>query len=89
VRSRHLLVFPRPVIRITPDEVYIRDGQFFKFVYTGNPNNGKPGWDDKLRTVTTTFATPEGALHRKRRAAISLRQVSVVHIRFSDIYELL
>ncbi|KAK2756502.1 hypothetical protein FQN54_005395 [Arachnomyces sp. PD_36] len=60
-----------PIIRVTPDELHIRDSDFFDSVYTGNTKIDKPGWDAKFGVIDATFTTPDGALHRKRRAALN------------------
>jgi hypothetical protein len=58
-------------VRVAPDELHIRDSKFFEDVYMKNPKVMKHGWDTRFGSPTSTFTTPDSALHRRRRAAFS------------------
>lgn len=60
-----------PIVRVTPNEIHIRDSQFFDKVYTGNKTIAKPGWDVKMAISDASFTTVDGARHRHRRTALS------------------
>ncbi|TVY64342.1 Cytochrome P450 monooxygenase sdnE [Lachnellula suecica] len=60
-----------PMVRVTPEEVHIRDSGFFDDVYMTNSRVKKHGWDLKFGNRHSTFTTADGSLHRRRRVALS------------------
>ncbi|PGH11422.1 hypothetical protein AJ79_04923 [Helicocarpus griseus UAMH5409] len=59
-----------PIVRIAPDELHIRDSQFYEQFYGQNQKLDKPGWDAKFGVKESGFTTPGHALHRERRGAL-------------------
>ncbi|RAL03205.1 cytochrome P450 [Aspergillus ibericus CBS 121593] len=61
-----------PIIRISPDEIHIRDSSFFEEMFS----NSLP-WDKlehlqyRFNNSTGTFSTPKHDAHRPRRAALN------------------
>ena len=60
-----------PVVRVTPDELHIRDSRFFEDFYAKNLHLDKEGWNLKFGTEGGVLTTVNGALHKRRRAALS------------------
>jgi hypothetical protein len=60
-----------PVVRVTPDELHIRDSRFFDDFYAKNLHLDKEGWNLKFGTEGGVLTTVNGAFHKRRRAALS------------------
>ncbi|KAF1811223.1 trichodiene oxygenase [Eremomyces bilateralis CBS 781.70] len=62
-----------PIVRVAPDEIHIRDPDFWDDVYSKNPKIqvAKIGWDTRFGSKASTFTTPDATKHRQRRAAFS------------------
>ncbi|OKL57675.1 hypothetical protein UA08_06947 [Talaromyces atroroseus] len=60
-----------PIIRIAPDEIHIRDPEFYDELYAKNMQVEKPGWDVKFGSPSSVFTTVDAVVHRRRRAALN------------------
>jgi hypothetical protein len=60
-----------PILRITPNEVHIRDSRFFESVYPKNVHLHKEGWDKRFGSEGGLLPTPDAQIHKRRRAALS------------------
>lgn len=60
-----------PIIRVTPDELHIRDSSFFEEFYGKNVHLDKEGWDKRFGTEGGVLTTVHAATHKRRRAALS------------------
>ncbi|KAF2634512.1 cytochrome P450 [Massarina eburnea CBS 473.64] len=60
-----------PVLRVTPDEIHIRDSRFFDTVYPSGVHLDKVGWDKRFGTENGLLMTVHGAAHKRRRAALA------------------
>lgn len=63
-----------PIVRINPYEVHISDPDFYDTLYAASNSNRKDRWSwytSGLGIPTSTLATVEQGLHRRRRAAMS------------------
>lgn len=60
-----------PIIRVTPDELHIRDSRFFEEFYGKNVHLDKEGWDRRFGTEGGVLTTVHAAAHKRRRAALS------------------
>ncbi|CAI6310738.1 unnamed protein product [Periconia digitata] len=59
-----------PIIRVTPNEIHIRDSRFFETVYPRNAHLDKEGWNKKFGSEEGILPTVHGAVHKRRRAAL-------------------
>ncbi|TVY33221.1 Cytochrome P450 monooxygenase [Lachnellula occidentalis] len=59
-----------PIVRVTPNELHIKDSQFFDTFYS-YPKIQKYGWDAKLGNENAIFTTIHSAVHRRRRGALN------------------
>lgn len=66
-----LMSITGPVIRVAPDEIHIRDSEFYDEVYASNLQVEKPGWDVKFGVALSIFTTTDAVAHRRRRAALN------------------
>jgi cytochrome P450 len=68
----HLHDIYGPIVRITPDEVHVRDSGWLDVLYTGpGPVRNKgPRAVNASRTTGSVAATPDHSVHRARRTAI-------------------
>jgi len=62
---------PGPIIRVTPDEVHIRDPRFFEQVYSKNVHLDKEGWDKRFGCGGGLLTTVDAQDHKRRRAAVT------------------
>lgn len=60
-----------PVVRVTPNELHIRDSRFFDDFYAKNLHLDKEGWNTKFGTNDGLLTTVNAAFHKRRRAALS------------------
>lgn len=60
-----------PIIRVTPNELHIRDSLFFDQVYAKNVHLNKEGWDKRFGAEHSVMTTVSGELHKRRRAALN------------------
>ncbi|KAL4744868.1 hypothetical protein BDW72DRAFT_212034 [Aspergillus terricola var. indicus] len=61
-----------PIVRINPFELHIADPAYYSTLYTSTLNLDKASHiQHRFNAPTAAFSTPEHALHRRRRAAIS------------------
>lgn len=60
-----------PIIRVTPDELHIRDPRFFDQVYGKNQHLDKEGWDKRFGCAGGLLTTVKAADHKRRRAALA------------------
>ncbi|KAF2124280.1 cytochrome P450 [Dothidotthia symphoricarpi CBS 119687] len=60
-----------PIIRVTPNELHIRDSRFFDEFYGKNLHLDKEGWDVKFGSEGGVLTTVNAAVHKRRRAALS------------------
>ncbi|ORY17344.1 cytochrome P450 [Clohesyomyces aquaticus] len=60
-----------PIVRVTPNEIHIRDSGFFEEFYAKNQQLDKHGWDSRFGTEGGVLTTVDAALHKRRRAALS------------------
>ncbi|KAH7392446.1 cytochrome P450 [Phaeosphaeria sp. MPI-PUGE-AT-0046c] len=60
-----------PIIRVTPDELHIRDSRFFDEFYGKNLHLDKEGWDRRFGTEGGVLTTVNAGFHKRRRAALS------------------
>ncbi|KAL6711503.1 hypothetical protein ACN47E_004437 [Coniothyrium glycines] len=60
-----------PVIRVTPDEIHIRDARFFEQVYAKNVHLDKEGWDQRFGCAGGLLTSVKADQHKRRRAALS------------------
>lgn len=63
--------FTGPIIRVTPDELHIRDPRFFDDVYSKTLKIDKEGWDYRFGTENGLLTTVRADEHRRRRAAVN------------------
>lgn len=63
---------PGPIVRIVPDELHIKDSQFYEEFYARNGRGNKMREESaRFGNDTSTFSTPDAKLHAKRRAAMN------------------
>lgn len=67
-----------PIIRVTPDELHIRDSRFFDHFYPKNVHLDKEGWDKRFGVADGVLATVNAEAHKRRRAALA--PMYVVHM---------
>ncbi|KAH7065703.1 cytochrome P450, partial [Paraphoma chrysanthemicola] len=60
-----------PIIRVTPNEIHVRDSRFFDEVYGKNVHLDKEGWDVRFGTKGGVLTTVDAAEHKRRRAALA------------------
>ncbi|EMD63707.1 hypothetical protein GGP41_005656 [Bipolaris sorokiniana] len=60
-----------PIIRVTPDELHIRDSRFFDQLYPKNVHLDKEGWDKRFGVADGVLATVNAEAHKRRRAALA------------------
>lgn len=60
-----------PVVRVTPNELHIRDARFFDEVYGKNLHLDKEGWDKRFGCAGGVLATVNAHEHKRRRAALA------------------
>ncbi|KAI8938499.1 hypothetical protein NX059_004389 [Plenodomus lindquistii] len=60
-----------PIIRVTPDELHIRDPRFFDQVYGKNQLLDKEGWDKRFGCAGGLLTTVKAEDHKRRRAALA------------------
>lgn len=60
-----------PVVRVTPNELHIRDPRFFDDVYSKTLRIDKEGWDYRFGTENGLLTTVRADEHRRRRAAVN------------------
>jgi hypothetical protein len=65
------LIQTGPIIRVTPNELHIRDSHFFDEFYGRNLHLDKEGWDTRFGTEGGVLTTVNAAFHKRRRAALS------------------
>lgn len=59
-----------PIIRVTPDELHIRDSRFFDEFYGKSIHLDKEGWDTRFGTEGGVLTTVNAGFHKRRRAAL-------------------
>ncbi|RDW74450.1 cytochrome P450 [Aspergillus mulundensis] len=63
---------PGPIVRINPYELHIADPAYYSTLYTSTLNLDKASHiQHRFNAPTAAFSTPQHALHKRRRAAIS------------------
>jgi hypothetical protein len=77
---RHGLIETGPVVRVTPNEIHIRDSHFFDEFYGRNLHLDKEGWDTRFGTEGGVLTTVNAAFHKRRRAALSPMYVVIFRI---------
>ncbi|EDU39777.1 cytochrome P450 27, mitochondrial precursor [Pyrenophora tritici-repentis Pt-1C-BFP] len=60
-----------PIIRVTPNELHIRDSRFFEQVYPKNVHLDKEGWDKRFGCSGGLLTTVDAQDHKRRRAAVT------------------
>ena len=66
------LLFPGPIVRISPDEIHIQDIRFYDTLYANSRHSDKlKHLEHRFNNELATFATAEHRAHRTRRAAIN------------------
>lgn len=60
-----------PIVRVAPDEIHIRDSEFYDELYAKNLQVEKPGWDVKFGSPLSIFTTTDAVTHRRLRAALN------------------
>ncbi|CAE7014930.1 hypothetical protein P3342_004024 [Pyrenophora teres f. teres] len=60
-----------PIIRVTPNELHIRDSRFFEQVYPKNVHLDKEGWDKRFGCGGGLITTVDAQDHKRRRAAVT------------------
>lgn len=60
-----------PIIRVTPNELHIRDALFFEQVYAKNVHLDKEGWDKRFGCAGGLLPTVRADDHKRRRAALA------------------
>jgi len=60
-----------PIIRVTPDELHIRDPRFFDQVYGKHQKLDKEGWDKRFGCAGGLLTTVRASDHKRRRAALA------------------
>ncbi|KAF1953456.1 cytochrome P450 [Byssothecium circinans] len=60
-----------PIIRVTPDEIHIRDSHFFDTIYPAGVHLDKVGWDSRFGSENGLLMTVHAAAHKRRRAALA------------------
>jgi hypothetical protein len=75
--GEHELIETGPVVRVTPNEIHIRDSHFFDEFYGRNLHLDKEGWDTRFGTEGGVLTTVNAAFHKRRRAALSPMYVAI------------
>jgi hypothetical protein len=60
-----------PIVRVTPDELHIRDPYFYEQVYAKNLHLDKEGWDKRFGCAGGLLPTVNAEQHKRRRAAVA------------------
>ncbi|KAF2703817.1 cytochrome P450 [Pleomassaria siparia CBS 279.74] len=60
-----------PIIRVTPNELHIRDSRFFDEVYPKNVHLHKEGWDKRFGAKHSVITSVDPLHHKRRRAALN------------------
>lgn len=60
-----------PIIRVTPNELHIRDPRFFDQFYGKNQQLDKEGWDKRFGCAGGLLTTVRANDHKRRRAALA------------------
>ncbi|KAH6881768.1 cytochrome P450 [Alternaria rosae] len=60
-----------PIVRVTPDELHIRDPYFYDQVYAKNVHLDKEGWDKRFGCAGGLLPTVDAEQHKRRRAALA------------------
>ncbi|KAH8641862.1 hypothetical protein IG631_04803 [Alternaria alternata] len=60
-----------PIVRVTPDELHIRDPSFYEQVYAKNLHLDKEGWDKRFGCAGGLLPTVNAEQHKRRRAAVA------------------
>ncbi|PSN72472.1 cytochrome P450 [Corynespora cassiicola Philippines] len=60
-----------PIIRVTPNELHIRDSRFFDEVYHKSLHLDKIGWDKRFGSEHNVLTSVNAAQHKRRRAALN------------------
>lgn len=75
---------PGPIVRVTPDELHIRDPRFFDQVYSRSAHLDKEGWDKRFGCAGGLLTTVNAEDHKRRRAAVA-PMYAVTPIRVHDV----
>ncbi len=68
----HQLIHAGPIVRITPEELHIRDSDYWEELYTTNPKADRYEWfAGRFGNNSSVFTTSNYALHRIRRGALN------------------
>ena len=66
-----------PIIRVSPDEIHIRDSDYWEEVFSKNPQVDRYDLEEKrFGNSNSVFSTPSAAVHRRRRAVLNPMLVS-------------
>ncbi|CAO2652154.1 Nn.00g004370.m01.CDS01 [Neocucurbitaria sp. VM-36] len=60
-----------PIIRVTPNELHIRDPRFYDEVYGKSLHLDKEGWDKRFGCAGGLLPTVKAEHHKRRRAALA------------------
>ena len=61
-----------PIVRVTPDEIHIKDSDFWEELYVKSPGADKHEWAaGRFGNDGSIITTPSYAFHRRRRAALN------------------
>jgi hypothetical protein len=60
-----------PIVRVTPNELHIRDPYFYDRVYAKNVHLDKEGWDKRFGCAGGLLPTVDAEQHKRRRAALA------------------
>ncbi|KAI1344405.1 putative cytochrome P450 [Xylariaceae sp. FL0016] len=60
-----------PIVRVTPNELHIRDSSFFDEFYAKSGTLDKEGWDKRFGSRGNVMTSVHAAVHKQRRAALN------------------